>query len=157
MVNTFPIRSQTLDGAERGDGMIYLSWLFAAMPMVAYRYWLSDHHLHWSYTPEAVNLAVNPIEDYYREVIQEDDVTPEDIQAVAKATVGLLMAHEVADLYPIENVDRLVGYFLESIGAMKSKDAVAAVSAGTAYAKVATFAASVGSAVCCNLPPSTKM
>jgi len=35
-----------------------------------------DHHLHWSYLPDAVDAAVNPLDDYYREIVQEDDMDP---------------------------------------------------------------------------------
>lgn len=56
----------------------------------------SDTHCHWSYQPGAVNSAVNPIQDYYREAIQEDDVTPADIEAIRKAVVTSLLATPVA-------------------------------------------------------------
>lgn len=42
LVNTFPIRSLTLNGAERGDGMIMNpNWFFGGMPIAAFRYWLT--------------------------------------------------------------------------------------------------------------------
>lgn len=43
LVDTFPIRSQTLDGSQRGDGIIYGSLNFAAMPVTAFRYILSTY------------------------------------------------------------------------------------------------------------------
>lgn len=43
LVDTFPIRSQTLDGASRGDGMISNTLSFAAIPVQAYQYLLATY------------------------------------------------------------------------------------------------------------------
>ena len=43
LVDTFPIRSQTLDGSQRGDGQISNTLSFAAIPVQAYQYLLSTY------------------------------------------------------------------------------------------------------------------
>jgi hypothetical protein len=57
----------------------------------AYQGWSGDDHLHWSYLSTAAKSAVNPLEDYYREVIApEDDMELSDSMAPYKGvgTVG---------------------------------------------------------------------
>lgn len=43
LVDTFPIRSLTLNGAARGDGMINATLTFAALPIAAYQYLLATY------------------------------------------------------------------------------------------------------------------
>lgn len=43
LIDTFPIRSMTLDGQNRGDGMIMAKLTFTVMPVTAFQYILATY------------------------------------------------------------------------------------------------------------------
>lgn len=67
LVNTYPIRSQTLDGSERGDGMINLTpevgaWFFGALPIGALQYWITTYFSGGSVTSVPMTIATRRYE-----------------------------------------------------------------------------------------------